>query len=357
MKANLFQQTTIKKEETNGLQFFYYKAPFELENGAVLEQLTVAYHTWGKLNETGDNVIWVCHALTANANASEWWPNLIGEGLAFDTDKYFVVCANILGSCYGSTGPSSTNPATDKPYLHSFPFITIRDMVKAHELLREYLSITNIHLLAGGSMGGYQALEWAVSNPTLIDNLFLLTTSAKESAWGIGIHTAQRMAIETDPTWKGGTLSDGKEGVKVARAIGMLTYRSYDSFVKTQSDDDSNKVDDFRASSYIKYQGEKLAARFSAHSYWLLTKALDSHNVARGRGSMTDVLNSVKAKTLIMAISSDLLCPVNEAKFLTQSIPKSTLVVIDSLYGHDGFLVETEAITTHLSQWLPSQKL
>lgn len=354
MRANLFTQEAIKKEERNNLQVFQHKTPFRLESGAVLEELTIAYHTWGRLNEKGDNVIWVCHALTANANAKEWWPNLIGKGLAFDTDKYFVVCANILGSCYGSTGPSSINPATGKPYYHSFPSITIRDMVNAHERLREHLRIADIYLLAGGSMGGYQALEWAVMHHSLIKNLFLLTTSAKESAWGIAIHTAQRMAIETDSTWTEGKPSDGRNGLKVARAIGMLTYRSYESFVKTQSDDASGKTDDFRASSYIKYQGEKLAARFTAHSYWLLTKALDSHNLARGRGNMTDVLKSITAKTLIMGISSDLLCPVQEIEFLARNIPGASLVIIDSLYGHDGFLVETEAITRHLSQWLPA---
>lgn len=353
MRAKLFTQEAVKKEEKNKLQVFHQKLPFRLESGAVLEELTIAYHVWGTLNENGDNVIWICHALTANANAKEWWPNLIGEGLAFDTEKYFVVCANILGSCYGSTGPSSTNPATGKPYFHSFPFLTIRDLVKAHELLRKHLGINSIHLLAGGSMGGYQALEWAIMNPFLIKNLFLLTTSAKESAWGIAIHTAQRMAIETDSTWGEGKLSDGKNGLKVARAIGMLTYRSYESFVKTQADKNNDKIDDFKASSYIKYQGEKLAARFTAHSYWLLTRALDSHNLARERGNITDVLKSIKAKTLIMGISSDLLCPVQELEFLAKHIPDANFFTIDSLYGHDGFLVETEAITQHLSKWLP----
>lgn len=341
-----------KRAEKATLQYFKHNGPFRLEAGDVLPELNVAFQTWGKLNKSGENVIWVCHALTANANAKEWWPNLIGEGLAFDTEKYFVVCANIVGSCYGTTGPASTNPATGQPYLHSFPFITIRDMVAAHELLRLHLGIESIHLLAGGSMGGYQALEWAVMGPDLIKNLFLITTSAKESAWGIAIHTAQRMAIETDGTWGEGSLQDGKEGLKVARAIGMITYRSYESLVKTQSDTANEKLDDFAASSYIKYQGEKLAARFSAYSYWTLSKSLDSHNLARGRGEMSDVLKSIKAKTLAMGISSDLLCPSQELQYLAQHIPQATFASIDSLYGHDGFLVETEVITKHLSRWL-----
>jgi homoserine O-acetyltransferase/O-succinyltransferase len=354
MRVALFTQEAIRREEKNNFQVFEHKSPFVLESGAVLEELCIAYHTWGRLNEKGDNAVWICHALTANADAMDWWPNLIGKGLAFDTDKYFVVCANILGSCYGTTGPLSVNPVTRQPYYHSFPFVTIRDMVNAHEVLREHLRITGIYLLTGGSMGGYQALEWAAMHPSLVKNLFLLTTSARESAWGIAIHTAQRMAIETDSTWKEGKPTDGKNGLKVARAIGMLTYRSYESFVKTQSEDINSKTDDFRASSYIKYQGEKLAARFSAHSYWLLTKALDSHNLGRGRGSLTEALKSIRARTLIMGISSDLLCPVQETEFLARHIPDATHFIIDSLYGHDGFLVETDAITRHLSQWLPA---
>ena len=325
---------------------------FQLECGEELPGVTIAYTTYGSLNREGNNVIWICHALTADSNAKDWWPNLIGEGLAFDTNKYFVVCDNILGSCYGSTGPASNNPLTKQPYYNSFPFITIRDMVKAHRLLQEHLGIKQIHLLVGGSMGGYQALEWSIVQPQVIKNMFLLTTSAKESAWGIAIHTAQRMAIENDPTWKEQHPAAGSNGLKTARAIGMLTYRSYTSFVSTQTDDDNGKLDNFRASSYIHYQGNKLANRFNAYSYWFLTRAMDTHNLARGRGEMIDVLKTVQAKTLIIGISSDLLCPLPEQKFLQQHIPDATFVEIDSIYGHDGFLVETEAITRHLSNWL-----
>ncbi len=354
MNEKLLTQPAIKKEQSDSVHVFHYTSSFPLEYGGELNHLSIAYHTWGKLNEKCDNVIWVCHALTANSNAKDWWPNLIGEGLAFDTDKYFVVCANILGSCYGTTGPASTNPQTGKPYFHSFPFITIRDMVKAHILLREYLGIKGIHLLAGGSMGGYQVLEWSVMEPGMCKHLFVITTSAKESAWGIAIHTAQRMAIETDSTWTAGELSDGRNGLKVARAIGMLTYRSYESFVKTQTDTNNEKVDHFMASSYINYQGEKLANRFTAYSYWVLSKALDSHNLARGRGAMIDVLKSIEAKALVIGITSDLLCPLQELQFLARHIPDARFAAIDSLYGHDGFLVETEAIMHHLSQWLSS---
>ncbi len=352
MNDQVLSQSAIHTPPADAAQVFFSPQPFWLESGESLPELSITYHTWGRLNSGGDNVIWVCHALTANSNAKEWWPNLIGDGLAFDTSKYFVVCANILGSCYGTTGPASINSKTGKPYLHSFPFITIRDMVQAHVLLRQHLGIRGIHLLAGGSMGGYQVLEWAVMEPTISRNLFVITTSAKESAWGIAIHTAQRMAIETDSTWTAGELTDGRNGLKVARAIGMLTYRSYESFVKAQSDTNNEKVDQFMASSYIRYQGEKLANRFTAYSYWTLSKSLDSHNLARGRGSLESVLNSIRTNTLVMGITSDLLCPVQELQFLSRNIPRARFAAIDSLYGHDGFLVETEAITTELNNWL-----
>lgn len=334
------------------MQVYQHKASFILESGQALSQIEIGYHTWGRLNESGDNVIWICHALTANSAAQEWWQNLIGDGLLFDTKNYFIVCDNILGSCYGTTGPSSINRQTGLPYYKNFPAITVRDMVNVHEALRRYSGINKIHLLVGGSMGGYQALEWCVMQPELIKNLFLLTTSAKESAWGIAIHTAQRMAIELDNTWKEDDTDSGREGLKIARAIGMITYRSYESFVKMQTDNDRDKLDDFKASSYIKYQGEKLANRFSAHSYWALTKAMDTHNLARGREDLPTVLKSIQAKTFILGIASDVLCPPQEQQIIADNIPGATFAIINSLYGHDGFLVETEAITRHLSAWL-----
>ena len=334
------------------MRYFKSAQSFVLENGEKLPELEIAYTTYGSLNKNADNVIWICHALTANSNAQEWWPGLIGKGWAFDTTNHFIVCANILGSCYGTTGPITQQPESGHPLFHQFPSITIRDMVKAHQLLQQHLGINKIHLLVGGSLGGYQAIEWCVMQPELINNLFLLATSAKESAWGIAVHTAQRMAIETDCTWKEQNENAAKNGLKTARAIGMLTYRSYTTFIATQADEDNEKLDDYKASSYIYYQGEKLAKRFSAHSYWVLTKAMDTHNLARGRGGMTTVLKSIRARTLIIGIDSDILCPLQEQKFLSEHIPDASFVAIDSIYGHDGFLVETEAITQHLSTWL-----
>ncbi|HZH94454.1 MAG TPA: alpha/beta fold hydrolase, partial [Flavisolibacter sp.] len=209
------------------MQTYHHFQPLQLECGSVLNQLHVGYHTHGKLNNERDNVIWICHALTGDTNVAGWWPGLIGKEAPFDTDKYFIVCANMLGSCYGTTGPLSIDTATGQPYHHSFPPVTIRDMVAVHALLATHLGIKKIHLLAGGSMGGYLAIEWCVMHPRFINRLFLIATSAQESAWGIAIHTAQRMAIEADVTWNNNTGDAGKQGLKAARAIGMITYRSY----------------------------------------------------------------------------------------------------------------------------------
>jgi homoserine O-acetyltransferase len=277
----------------------------------------------------------------------------VGENGAVRPQDYFIVCANILGSCYGSSGPLSVDPRTGKPYYEQFPVVTIRDMVRAHILLRKYLRIERIALLMGGSMGGYQALEWAVMEKEVIGRLFLIATSPAESAWGIAVHTAQRLAIEADPSWDSPTKEAGRRGLKAARAIGILTYRNYGIMVKTQTDSDPEKLDGYRASSYIQYQGEKLINRFHAYSYWLLTKAMDSHQLARGRGGKLDaVLQEIGQKTLLVGVTSDILCPMEEQLFMAAHMPDAELVEIDSAYGHDGFMVEGEKIATLLGEWL-----
>jgi homoserine O-acetyltransferase len=329
---------------------------FTLESGNVLHELNISYHTYGQLNNDRSNVIWICHALTANADVADWWAGMVGPGKFIDPAEYYIICANIIGSCYGSSGPLSKTPKTEglpAHYFHSFPQVTIRDMVKAHVLLRRHLGIEQIHLLIGGSMGGYQALEWALLEPELIGRLCLLSTGAAESAWGIAVHTAQRLAIEADPTWKDDHYAAGATGLKAARAIGMLTYRNYQTFVRTQSDPDKEKTDHFRASSYINYQGDKLVKRFNAQCYWLLTKAMDSHNISRGRTTdPAGTLALLKQPSLIIGITSDLLCPPEEQLFLSQHLPHATYHEIDSSYGHDGFLIEFEKIGRILCDWL-----
>jgi homoserine O-acetyltransferase len=335
------------------IQYLKYKQPFVLECGEVLPSLTIAYHTYGTLNAAGTNVVWVCHALTANADARDWWKGLIGNDGLINEQDYFIVCANIIGSCYGSTGPLTENPNTGAPYYSSFPAVTIRDMVKAHVILREALGIRSIALLMGGSMGGYQVLEWALLEPAIIQKLFLIATSPSESAWGVAIHTAQRLAIEADATWKNMDANAGNAGLKAARAIGMLTYRNYQIFKESQTDPDPEKIDDYKAASYINYQGDKLVQRFNAYSYWLLTKTMDSHNVSRGRGmDVAQVLNGITIPTLIIGIKSDILCPLEEQRFMAAHLPAAALVEIDSNYGHDGFIIETKQITSHLATFL-----
>jgi homoserine O-acetyltransferase len=334
------------------VQKVVFDAPFKLESGELLPSVEISYHTYGKLHLKKNNVIWIAHALTANSNAADWWTGLVGDDKVFDTKKYFIVCANLLGSCYGSSGPLSTNPHTHKKYHNRFPMVTIRDMVQAHILLKNHLGIKKIVMGVGGSMGGYQIMEWAAIEPGIFKRMILLSTSAKESAWGIAIHTAQRLAIEADATWKEPLDNAGQKGLKAARAIGMLTYRNYEMFAQQQSDEDSTKLTDYKASSYIIYQGEKLIKRFNAYAYWLLTKAMDSHNMARGRKKIERVLQSIKAETLIVGISSDYLCPIQEQKFLAKHLPHATLKIIDSKYGHDGFLIEWEKLTKTIHAWL-----
>lgn len=331
---------------------FKHKGIFKLESGAHLSDIEIAYCAYGKLNAEKNNVVWVCHALTANADCTDWWSGVVGANKIIDTEKYFVVCANILGSCYGSTSPKNINPESNEKYGKRFPLITIRDMVNAHIALRKNLGIEEIKICMGGSMGGYQAMEWALMEKNVIEKLILLCTSARESAWGIAIHTAQRLAIEADESFYTNTENAGAKGLKAARAIGMLTYRNYAAFAQTQTDDDDTKLDNYKAASYIHHQGDKLVSRFNAHSYHVLTKAMDSHNIARNRGSIENVLSTVKNKTLLIGISTDFLCPNAEQVFMAKHLPNAELKIIESGYGHDGFLIEWLKITEAISDFL-----
>lgn len=334
------------------LQYFDYKYSFPLESGESLPGFRLAYTTRGTLNEDRSNVVWVCHALTGNADAGDWWGGMVGEGKYFDPAQDFIVCANVLGSCYGSTGPLSINPATGKPYHHSFPAITIRDIVNALDLLRQELAIEQIRTCLGGSVGGEQALEWAILQPNLIVNLVVIAASAMASPWCIAFNEAQRMAIEADPTWTEQRDDAGVAGMKAARAMAMISYRNYDTYGFTQALDNNEQVDGYKAAGYQRYQGEKLADRFNAFTYWVLSKLMDSHNVGRNRGSILHALSQIKARTLIVGIRSDLLFPPSEQQFLARHIPNATYEEIDSLYGHDGFLIEFRPLTNIIRKWM-----
>lgn len=330
---------------------YKYKEPFRLESGAILPEITISYSTSGKYDPSRNNVIWVCHALTANSDVESWWEGLVGENNLYNSKDHFIVCANILGSCYGSSGPHDIDPVTGKSYYMDFPMITIRDMVNAHEVLRKHLGIERIHTCIGGSLGGQQAMEWAISRPELIDHLVLLATNAFHSPWGIAFNESQRMAIMADPTWRDKNPDAGKDGLKAARAIALLSYRNYHTYECSQTETDVNKTDNFKASSYQNYQGDKLVNRFNCQSYWYLSKAMDSHQVGRGRGTTEKALSQIKAKTILIGITSDILFPVEEQIFLSKHIPKSVYKEIDSTYGHDGFLIETGKISMLLEEF------
>lgn len=325
-------------------QTFHHHQNFSLEAGDFLPALQLKYTTLGNLNAERDNVVWVCHALTGNSDFTDWWSGLFSNDGPFDPSRYFIICANMLGGCYGSTGPLSINPGTGSPYFHTFPTLTSRDEVRAFDLLRQELRISKIFALIGGSLGGQQVLEWAILQPDVFEHIIPISCNAIHSPWGIAFNEAQRLAIEADATWKEDDQRAGKEGLKAARAIGMLSYRHYDTYGETQREKNDSTLDGFRASTYQRYQGDKLATRFNAFTYWYLSKMMDSHNVGRQRGGVENALKLIKAKALVVGIESDILFPLTEQKFLAQHIPKATLEVITSIYGHDGFLVEFDQL-------------
>ncbi len=332
-------------------------APFTLESGAVLPHLEIAYHTYGTLNAARNNVVWVCHALTGNSDAASWWDGLVGEGKLFDPREYFIVCANMLGSCYGSSGALTLNPTTNEPYYLDFPQVTVRDMARAHILLRKKLGIDRISIGLGGSMGGQQLLEWAVLEPSVFDVIVPMATNARHSPWGIAFNESQRLALLADSTFKERSNDAGSAGLKAARSIGILSYRNYETFQQTQRDKEKNEeLDNYRASSYQGYQGEKLVQRFHAHSYWHLSKAMDSHNLGRGRGSVEAALRSITAKAFVIGISTDILFPIEEQKLVAEHIPNAEYIEISSPYGHDGFLIEFPTLTTILRERLAAIK-
>lgn len=319
---------------------YHHRKPLILESGEILPEFSLQYSTAGNLLEDRSNVVWVCHALTGNAEATSWWSGLFGPGGVYDLKNYFVVCANVLGGCYGSTGPLSVAPDTSKPWFHRFPTVTIRDTVKAFDLLREELQIPKVHTLIGGSVGGQQVLEWAISNSEVFERIIPIACNAYHSPWGIAFNESQRMAIELDASWSDHSALAGLDGMKVARSIAMISYRSYGIYHQSQSENSSDLPSVFRSASYQQYQGKKLADRFNALSYHRLTKMMDSHHVGRGRQSVVQALSCIKARTLVVGIDQDILFPVAEQLFLQQNIPNSVYAEIKSPYGHDSFLVE-----------------
>ena len=327
-------------------KIYRHKGPLALESGAVLRDPVIAYDTYGALNAARDNVAWVCHALTANSDVADWWPHTVETGRFLDPERHFVICANILGSPYGTTGPLHDCACLGRPWYGDFPAVTIRDMVAAHRLLARALDIRGIDVLVGSSVGGFQAVEWAVTDPGFIRKLVLIATAPKATPWTIAIDQTQRMAIEADGTFGEHRPDAGAAGLAAARALGLLTYRGGSGYNLTQQDPDDTlrPAAAHRASTYQIHQGEKLRNRFDAYSYHVILDAFDSHDIGRGRGGTEAALGRITARTLAVAITTDLLFPPDEMRRWSAQIPDSRYREIDSPFGHDGFLVEHDLL-------------
>lgn len=302
-------------------------------------------------------MVWVFHALTANSDPSEWWPGLVGSGQLIDPAKYFIVCVNMPGSCYGSSGPLENNPATGAAYLYDFPFFTTRDMIRAYEPLRISLGIKQIFLGLGGSMGGQQLLEWAIESPGLFQHVVPIATNAFHSPWGKAYNAAQRLCIEADPTWGTRSPQAGLDGMKVARSVALLSYRHPETYQLFQDDGDTTGLGPYKSESYQRYQGEKLARRFNAFSYYKLSQGMDAHHIGRGRGGAARALALITAKCCVIGIQQDLLFTASDQAFLAAHIPGAKLHMIPSAYGHDGFLLEFDAIKTLITNFMHQQQI
>lgn len=334
-------------------QVYHHSEAITLESGAVLPEVEIAYDTFGTLNEAKENVIWVCHALTANSDVADWWPHTVEEGGFLDPTRYFIVCANFLGSHYGTTSPLSVNPATGEKYYYDFPQITVRDMVKCHQLLAKHLGIERVKLLIGSSIGGFQCMEWAISEPKFMESVALIATTTCTEPWAAAFNESQRMAIRTDRTWGERRDDAGIDGMAVARSIALISYRGGAAYNATQQDENPTEASfTRRAHSYQQYQGEKLRRRFNALLYYRLSEAVDSHNIARGRGSIAEALSKIEARALVVAISSDILFPPEAHTPLREHIRDVEYHLIESEFGHDGFLVEHEKLNTIIQNFI-----
>jgi len=358
----------------------FFQPPDEmlLESGTKLGPVTLAYETIGQLSQNRDNVVLVCHALSGNSHVAGyyspadkkpgWWDNMVGPGKGINTDKYCVICSNILGSCYGSTGPSSINPKTGKPYGLSFPLITIADMVRAQKELIDQLKIKKILCIVGGSIGGMQALEWAVSYPDMVESVIPIASTCKRSPLSIGLSEAQRQAIMADPNWNNGDYYSGKKpekGLALARMIGHLSYLSEVSmtrkFGRRLQENNVFKYNfsvDFEVENYLHYQGKKFVERFDANSYLYITKASDYFDLGeqRGEGSLVNAFSKTSAKYLVLSFSSDWLYTTDQSREMVRAMQKAgkdvSFCEIESDFGHDSFLLAHHQLTRLISGFI-----
>jgi homoserine O-acetyltransferase len=352
----------------------FTERPHVLEAGGRLAQVVIAYETWGTLAPDGSNALLVLHALTGDSHASGpagpghlhpgWWDDVIGPGRAIDTDRWFVVCPNVLGGCQGSTGPSSPDPETGTPYGSRFPVITVRDQAVVEAALADTLGIERWAAIVGGSMGGQRTLEWLVSFPERVERAVVIACGARATAEEIALCSVQIRAIQSDPRWRGGDYYDAAPGdgphlgMSIARGMGQITYRSEleldERFGRGhQSDEDPMAGGRYAIESYLEYHGEKLARRFDANTYIALSRAMNHHDVGRGRGGVPAALRRISAEVTLAGITSDRLYPLRLQEELAAHIPNVTgLTAIESEAGHDGFLVEHEAVSALISRAL-----
>jgi len=352
--------------------------PFVLEGRGQLREIAIAFETWGALNAAGTNAVLVCHALTGDSHAAGrlgpghptegWWDPVIGPGKAIDTDRYFVVCANVLGGCQGTTGPASLRPDKNKPYGPRFPVVTIRDMVRTQARLADVLGVTRWHSVVGGSMGGMQALEWAAMLPDRVGSVVAIATCAAATAQQIAWWSLGRRAIALDPAWRDGQYYDAAPGqgphggLALARMLGQITFRTDDVFTDRFGRDVVEPIDGdyemwqrFQVERYLEHHGHKLVRRFDANSYLVLTKAMDLHDIGRGRGNVDAALARITAPALIMGVSSDILYPPYQQHDLVAGIAAAgtpaTYREIDSPHGHDAFLLEHRQVSDALTDF------
>ena len=330
---------------------------FSFEAGGSISNLEIIYHTSEREYKKGDRVVWLCHALTANSDPLDWWPEMVGENCWVNPDKDFVVCVNIFGSAYGTTGPRSVFDSEEASALEGFgnaldfPKFTVRDTARLFTLVREHLGIERVDLLVGSSIGGFHALEWAIMEGDVIERAAFIATAPRVSPWLSAWMEVQRMAMEADPTFRAcESLDGGRKGLEAARAISLISYRSFDGYNLTQYETDEDCLFASRAASYERYQGEKLVKRgFDAYSYYYLLWCVDSQNVGRHRGGVAKALAQIKAKSIVISITSDGLFPPCESSEWAKHIPHAKYYEIESRFGHDGFLLETEQITQILN--------
>jgi len=385
----------VGRVETKTIRVANEQNPLQLEHGGDLTQLDVAYETYGTLNADADNAILICHALTGSAHAAGvhategdrpevpgWWDPLIGPGKAIDTDRFFIVSSNVLGGCYGTTGPVSELPSGEGSYGPTFPRYTIRDMVHVQKRLLDALGVAQLASVIGGSMGGMQVLEWGVMYPSFVRSIVPIATCARHSAWAIGLNEVARRAITSDPAWQSGRYDSGHQpeaGLGLARAIAMLSYRSYDSLeakfgrdrvagqvgmpVEPPKEENRNRREvlgealnvGFEIESYLTYHGVQLSRRFDANTYLYLTRAMDDHDLSEGRGRLREVLANLRMPALVLGIDTDVLYPEREQRALVEGLPNARYEVIRSPHGHDAFLIEFPQLAAQLRRFL--QKL